>query len=655
MKNIIFVAALGLLSSVSSAVAAETIDMNTEHLYSKGETLNEENILEGMLPLESRRWNYAQPLGNPVTIYYGFTGYDLGYVFSDDVQRDFFQYEKDAIVKVMDDISKLTGITFVEKFTREESDFVFRIGANSVSGGNIPPLNEAEDKRYWYTKTVIFSESHALRYLNPTRKTDYQHEMRDDIDYKHDYANAMGIIHRDIGRILGLKSSFTGNENSKYFSVMSRLSGSTSSEVYHPTAYKKYDILALQYLYGKNDSVNIDDSIYSYDDSYDFHQVIYDTAGLDTIVVETSHRDNVIDLNPGAFSSIASNSTGFYDQTVGGEHLNRSKNNLTIAYGVVIENAIGGSGSDELIGNEANNSLIGNAGDDRFFGGLGDDYIQGDAGSDTATYIGNKADYIIEYITGGVTVNSIDTADSGKDTIYGIEYLQFADQTIALNQVPEIESLTDLIVRETLSGSISAVVNDNEGDEITYSWTQLDGTTLTLTGVTSENLTITAPRVNQDEVITLQLEVSDGTHTVSDTAKVTILNNSVPVVSDIPEQAVDEGDSVTLTVDVIDDENDSLSYRWVQISGSNISLAGEMSDTVTFVAPSVANDERLTFEVFISDSFDEVSTATTVTIKNLVEANVSEPTPEIEKKSSGGSFGWLLLLIAGGLITIRRK
>jgi serralysin len=40
--------------------------------------------------------------------------------------------------------------------------------------------------------------------------------------------------------------------------------------------------------------------------------------------------------------------------------------NIGIAYGAVIENAIGGSGNDRINGNEANNRLTGGAGSDTF-------------------------------------------------------------------------------------------------------------------------------------------------------------------------------------------------------------------------------------------------------------------------------------------------
>ena len=55
----------------------------------------------------------------------------------------------------------------------------------------------------------------------------------------------------------------------------------------------------------------------------------------------------------------------------------------TIANGVVIENASGGSGNDVLIGNSADNTLSGNIGNDTLMGRDGNDRLVGGAGNDT--------------------------------------------------------------------------------------------------------------------------------------------------------------------------------------------------------------------------------------------------------------------------------
>ncbi|MFX4336058.1 M10 family metallopeptidase C-terminal domain-containing protein, partial [Acinetobacter baumannii] len=79
--------------------------------------------------------------------------------------------------------------------------------------------------------------------------------------------------------------------------------------------------------------------------------------------------------------------------------------NVAIAAGVTIENAVGGSGNDILIGNSANNLLTGGAGDDTLTGGAADDTLQGGGGTDTAVYNGSRASYTVTVTADGATIS----------------------------------------------------------------------------------------------------------------------------------------------------------------------------------------------------------------------------------------------------------
>src|SRR5207253_1772837 len=95
---------------------------------------------------------------------------------------------------------------------------------------------------------------------------------------------------------------------------------------------------------------------------------VFDSGGNDTLDYSGFSNNQLINLNPETFSNVG---TG-----VG---------NVTIARGTVIENAIGGSGNDQLIGNDVANKLIGNAGADTLSGGAGDDFLVGGSGTDSLT------------------------------------------------------------------------------------------------------------------------------------------------------------------------------------------------------------------------------------------------------------------------------
>jgi serralysin len=121
-----------------------------------------------------------------------------------------------------------------------------------------------------------------------------------------------------------------------------------------------YDIASLQHLYGANMTTRTGDTVYGFNSTagrevFDFalHPqavvAIWDAGGEDTLDLSGYATPSTIDLHQGAFSDAG----GLTD-------------NIAIAYGARIENAIGGAGADVLIGNGASNQLTGGGGGDLF-------------------------------------------------------------------------------------------------------------------------------------------------------------------------------------------------------------------------------------------------------------------------------------------------
>lgn len=166
---------------------------------------------------------------------------------------------------------------------------------------------------------------------------------------------------------------------------------------------------------------------------------------------------------------------GGYFSTLATAAGNTQLGGYSIANGVVIEDATGGSGKDMLIGNAANNTLTGNAGDDmlaggrgedeligdegddELIGGEGDDMLDGGAGTDTAVYDGPCASYTIERddVTGQVTIAHTAGLD-GVDTLVNVESARFTDGILDLTaeEIAECPPL-DFIFLVDLSGSFS--------------------------------------------------------------------------------------------------------------------------------------------------------------------------------------------------------
>lgn len=137
------------------------------------------------------------------------------------------------------------------------------------------------------------------------------------------------------------------------------------------------DIAVLQRKYGANLSQGAGNDVYflpSANAFGTFFESIWDTGGVDEIRA-AAFIDATIDLRP---------ATLLGDVGGGGyvSYMKGIRGGFTVAAGVMIENATGGSGNDTLNGNAAANVLRGEDGTDRIWGFAGNDLLQGGAGDD---------------------------------------------------------------------------------------------------------------------------------------------------------------------------------------------------------------------------------------------------------------------------------
>lgn len=258
--------------------------------------------------------------------------------------------------------------------------------------------------------------------------------------------NFSSLLH-EIGHAIGLKHPFEGSNrlpvalDSSQFSVMSYTEGTNSlflrvtqegssirweSFNVQPDTPMLLDIAAAQYLYGANMSHATGDDVYTFDPSTPFMRTIWDAGGSDTISIANFTRGSTIDLRAGSFSSISipsdSAAAWSWDQPPP-QPTYDGTNNLAIAYGVAIENAIGGSGNDRIVGNDAANRLQ---------GGGGDDILDGGAGLDTAVYAGRLSGFVVTSSGAGFAVADR-SGTQGADTLTSIERVRFDDKGLALD------------------------------------------------------------------------------------------------------------------------------------------------------------------------------------------------------------------------------
>jgi len=212
----------------------------------------------------------------------------------------------------------------------------------------------------------------------------------------HEIGHALGLSHpSNYNAQPGVTLTYEANaeyfQDSHQYTIMSYFGSSSTGAVRTSFAATPlaHDIAALQSLYGANMTIRTGDTVYGFNSNagraaFDFAQnvqpviAIWDAGGRDTLDFSGWSSASRIDLMPGASSD------------GGGQ-----TQNVQIAYGATIENAVGGAGDDVIGGNGANNLLSGGGGNDRLTGLSGTDRSEGGAGADIFVFAatGDSVDY----------------------------------------------------------------------------------------------------------------------------------------------------------------------------------------------------------------------------------------------------------------------
>lgn len=151
----------------------------------------------------------------------------------------------------------------------------------------------------------------------------------------------------------------------------------------------------------------------------------------------------------------------------------------------------------------------------------------------------------------------------------------------------------------------------------------------------------------------IQLLIKDGGENDADGLVNGIVKDPGVLTSEVINQApeidvntyieTDEGSVVRLDASATTDaENDTLTYQWVQLSGSTVELLGQNTDTSNFTSPFVSNDELLTFELTVNDGRDSATIVVEVLIRQV---NIA-PTVSIDSHSSSYDEGSTISLTA---------
>jgi hypothetical protein len=345
-------------------------------------------------------------------------GSTIKYFFDTDA-RAWSEAEQSAVRMAWDSWNAVINLNIKETTQRDEATVLMQISvlpqgvvavATAPKDGLIPSTNK------------ITVAGDALKYLSAGGDSF--------LTFVHEIGHNLGLYHPHNTTVFpGVTEGGQGmlgdnNLNQSIWTVMSYNKGYHLEQVNSPAfgnaiGPMTLDIAAAQFAYGAK-AANTGDNTYLLPTQNIVGtgwKAIWDTGGVDTLSAAGSSLDVTIDLREAPL--VRTEATGYVSWVPG------IKGGYSIANESVIENAIGGAGSDTLIGNDADNIFVGGGGDDSIMGGGGIDTVSIGTGVDTAGYSGNQSSYTLTLSPTATSITDRRVDGNGTDQLIDIEFLDF--------------------------------------------------------------------------------------------------------------------------------------------------------------------------------------------------------------------------------------
>ncbi len=279
----------------------------------------------------------------------------------------------------------VVAISLTESVNNTNADITFnyssRTDGNGTyaywNGNSIPGGNYEIDRAYvWLNSGWSTHNQSSDMFFGGYGLSTYLHEIGHTLGLSH-----AGTYNAGSGGTLSYNASAEYFQDSAKYTVMSYWDADAAEPVDHygqsgswlyASTPLLHDVAALQAAYGADLTTRVTNTTYGFNSTadravFDFTLnrdpilCIWDAGGVDTLDCSGYGTNQYLNLNAGTFSNV-----GYMTD------------NVSIAFGAVIENAVGGSGSDVLVGNSTNNVLTGGQGTDTYVfsaGGWGADTI----------------------------------------------------------------------------------------------------------------------------------------------------------------------------------------------------------------------------------------------------------------------------------------
>ena len=431
-------------------------------------------------PLESLNWDSAANIdtvlvhGVPTAyVYFGAPGENFGEAV---VNQGWQPHQIAAVMNALAEYTPITGIQYLQTTDVTQAEFRMITVSTATYGARFYPQDPAYGTQEGIGTFNLASGGFGA-FPQSLERGGYSYAV-----ILHEFGHAHGVAHpHDTGGgseiMLGVNGAQGSlgvyNLNQGVYTVMSY----NDAWQLHPDGASAFtvagidngwsatlgafDIAVLQARYGVH-AHNTGDNVYNLTDIADdaFYQTIWDTGGTDTIAYGGTYNAQ-IDLTAATLDYTPTGGgvlSFLYNPQPLGPTSTLVRGGYTIANGVVIENASGGSGNDVLIGNASDNVLTGNAGNDTLMGRAGNDRLIGGAGDDRVS--GGDGLDVISLGAG----NDVFGADVGSSTV------RLKTGTMPVDIITDFDALGDDLIDLSGLGSFTfrgTSANKNAGD-LTY-------------------------------------------------------------------------------------------------------------------------------------------------------------------------------------------
>lgn len=249
---------------------------------------------------------------------------------------------------------------------------------------------------------------------------------------------------------------------------------------------------------------------------------------------------------------------------------------------------------------------------------------------DDARSVQAKGKYVLNKNLGGLFAWSLES-DNGDILNAMNESLvngaSGSDVPAPTNHAP-VASASDITVTGpatvTLDGSASS---DQDNDALTYKWTQISGSAVTIANSTSAKASFQVGAVTSNQTLAFRLTVTDSKG-LSSTADVQVVNkapkaNQAPVLNAMEPVVVEAGQTLSLHAQAVDPDGDAMTYAW-SVPG-NMNATGTDTADLSITAPDVSSETAYNLSVLVSDGKTSVQGNVGVTV--TPKAAEEETTP----------------------------